>query len=49
VHDDEHRLILGSDDGSLLALSAGAPPPELPGTNHFGFQVGEPDEVRAAR
>jgi catechol 2,3-dioxygenase-like lactoylglutathione lyase family enzyme len=49
VHDDEHLLILGSDDGSLLALSAGTPPPELPRTNHFGFQVGDPEEVRAAR
>jgi catechol 2,3-dioxygenase-like lactoylglutathione lyase family enzyme len=49
VHEDEHLLILGSDDGSLLALSAGTPPPELPCTNHFGFQVDSPDEVHAAR
>jgi catechol 2,3-dioxygenase-like lactoylglutathione lyase family enzyme len=49
VHDDSHLLILGSDNGSLLALSAGTPPPELPRTNHFGFQVDDPEEVRAAR
>jgi catechol 2,3-dioxygenase-like lactoylglutathione lyase family enzyme len=49
VHDDDHRLILGSDDGALLALSIGTPPPELPDTNHFGFQVADPDDVRAAR
>ena len=39
VHDDEDRLILGSPDGSLLALSEGSVPTELPHTNHFGFQV----------
>ena len=50
VHEDEHLLIIGSADGSLLALSAGAPPASgLPRTNHFGFQVGSGDEVRAAR
>jgi catechol 2,3-dioxygenase-like lactoylglutathione lyase family enzyme len=49
VHEDEHLLLLGSKDGSLLALSAGPPPPELPRTTHFGFQVDDPDEVRAAR
>jgi catechol 2,3-dioxygenase-like lactoylglutathione lyase family enzyme len=49
VHDDEHFLLLASEDGSLLALSAGTPPPELPRTNHFGFQLDDPDEVRAAR
>ena len=49
VHDDEHLLILSSLDGSLLALSEGMPPSELPGTNHFGFQVSTADEVHAAR
>lgn len=49
VHDDEHLLILGSPDGSLLALSEGAVPGELPGTNHFGFQVPGAEEVRRAR
>jgi len=49
VHDDEHLMILGSADGSLLALSEGAPPAELPRTNHFGFRVASGDEVRAAR
>jgi catechol 2,3-dioxygenase-like lactoylglutathione lyase family enzyme len=49
VHDDERFVLLGSEDGtSLLALSAGTPPPQLPRTNHFGFRV-DPDEVRAAR
>lgn len=50
VHDDEHLLILGSGDGSLLALSEGeAPAASLPPTNHFGFQMADGDEVRAAR
>lgn len=49
VHDDEHLLILSSEDGSLLALSEGAPPAALPRTNHFGFEVGSADEVLAAR
>ncbi len=49
VHEDEHLLILGSADGSLLALSEGAVPAGLPRTNHFGFQVGNPAEVRRAR
>jgi catechol 2,3-dioxygenase-like lactoylglutathione lyase family enzyme len=49
VHDDERRFILGSADGSLLALSEGPVPRDLPDTNHFGFRVGSPDEVRAAR
>lgn len=49
VHEDDHLLMLGSADGSLLALSEGTPPAGLPRTNHFGFQVPEPDEVRSAR
>ena len=49
VHDDEHLLILGTADGSLLALSEGPVPRDLPRTNHFGFRVGTPDEVRGAR
>jgi catechol 2,3-dioxygenase-like lactoylglutathione lyase family enzyme len=49
VHDDEHLLILGTKDGSLLALSKGTPPRDLPDTNHFGFQLESGDEVRAAR
>jgi catechol 2,3-dioxygenase-like lactoylglutathione lyase family enzyme len=49
VQDDEHRLILGSQDGSLLALSEGTVPRGLPHTNHFGFQLLGPDDVRAAR
>jgi catechol 2,3-dioxygenase-like lactoylglutathione lyase family enzyme len=49
VHDDEHLLILGSADGSLLALSEGPVPAPLPRTNHFGFQLEGPDEVRSAR
>ncbi len=48
LHDDDHLLILGADDGSVLALSTG-PVPELPRTNHFGFQVADGDAVRAAR
>jgi catechol 2,3-dioxygenase-like lactoylglutathione lyase family enzyme len=49
VHDDEHLLIVGSPAGSLLALSEGRPPRGLPGTNHFGFQADDADEVRRAR
>jgi catechol 2,3-dioxygenase-like lactoylglutathione lyase family enzyme len=49
VHDDEHLFILGSSDGSLLALSVGTPPAHLPRTNHFGFQLRDGGQVRAAR
>jgi catechol 2,3-dioxygenase-like lactoylglutathione lyase family enzyme len=49
VHDDEHLLILGSADGSLLALKEGAVPVGLPRTNHFGFQLADGDAVRRAR
>ena len=49
VHDDEHLLMLGSPDGSLLALWEGEPPEGLPRTNHFGFQLAAQDDVRAAR
>ena len=49
VHDDEHLLILGSRDGSLVALSEGPVPAGLPRTNHFGFQLADVDDVRSAR
>jgi catechol 2,3-dioxygenase-like lactoylglutathione lyase family enzyme len=49
VHDDGRLLILSAPDGSLLALSEGVVPPELPRTNHFGFQLSSAEEVRAAR
>lgn len=49
VHDDEHLLIVGSSDGSLLALTEGTVPEGLPRTNHFGFQLGDADEIRRAR
>ena len=49
VHEDEHLMILGSPDGSLLALSDGPVPDALPRTNHFGFQLEDADEVRRAR
>lgn len=42
-------LDVGSDDGSLIALSEGPVPGGLPRTNHFGFQLEYPDEVRSAR
>ena len=48
VHDDEHLLILGSPDGSLLALREGVVPEDLPRSNHFGFSASA-DEVRGAR
>lgn len=49
VHEDAHLLILGSPDGSLVALSEGPVPDGLPSTNHFGFQLQDGDEVRSAR
>ena len=39
VHEDEHLLILASDDGSVLALSQGEPSPRsfrAPTTSAFG-------------
>jgi catechol 2,3-dioxygenase-like lactoylglutathione lyase family enzyme len=50
VHDDEHLLILGDGEGSLLALSQGeSAATRLPRTNHFGFRLPHPVEVVAAR
>ena len=50
VHDDPHLLILGAPgDGGLLALREGEPPTPLPPSNHFGFELPEQEEVRAAR
>ncbi len=49
VHDDDHLLILADADGSLLALSTGEPPPDLPRTNHFGARLATAGDVRRAR
>lgn len=49
LHEDEHLLILASDDRSVLALSTGDVPGNLPPANHFGFQLPDGDAVRAAR
>jgi catechol 2,3-dioxygenase-like lactoylglutathione lyase family enzyme len=50
VHEDDHLLILGADDGSELALSQGRPvAAQLPRTNHFGFRLADDAAVRAAR
>jgi catechol 2,3-dioxygenase len=49
LHEDEHLMILGSDEGSVLALADGDVPDDLPRTNHFGFQLATGDAVRAAR
>lgn len=50
IFEDGHLLILGSADGSELALSdAETVPPELPRTNHFGFRLADGDAVVAAR
>ena len=50
IHEDEQRLILGSDDGSELALCHGGAIAEaLPHTNHFGFRLADGAAVRAAR
>ncbi len=45
VHEDDHLLILADDSGSLLALSEGAVPRDLPRTNHFGFRADDRQEV----
>ena len=47
LHDDDDRLILGDAAGSVLALSAGIPPPGLPRKHHFGF--GSTMETTSAR
>jgi catechol 2,3-dioxygenase-like lactoylglutathione lyase family enzyme len=50
IYDDEHLLILGSADGSELALSDAEPvPADLPRTNHFGFRLADAAAVVAAR
>jgi catechol 2,3-dioxygenase-like lactoylglutathione lyase family enzyme len=49
VHADEHLLIVGARDGSIVALSEGRVPTGLPRTNHFGFQLTHGDEVHSAR
>ncbi len=49
VHEDDHLLIVGSSDGSLIALREGPVPSELPHSNHFGFQLEDADQVRRAR
>ena len=50
IHEDDHLLILGSADGSVLALStAEEVPARLPRTNHFGFQLVDGADVRKAR
>ncbi len=50
IHDDDHLLILGSDDGSELALSEGTPvAADLPPSNHFGFRMADDHAVRTAR
>lgn len=50
VHDDEHLLILGDAEGSLLALWEGSPvTAELPPSNHFGFRLASTADVLAAR
>jgi catechol 2,3-dioxygenase-like lactoylglutathione lyase family enzyme len=48
VHEDPNLLILGDADGGLLALREGEPP-ALPADNHFGFQLPDQEQVRAAR
>jgi catechol 2,3-dioxygenase-like lactoylglutathione lyase family enzyme len=49
LHDDEHRMMLGDDAGSVLSLAQGTPAATSPGTDHFGFQLASADEVREAR
>jgi catechol 2,3-dioxygenase-like lactoylglutathione lyase family enzyme len=50
IYEDEGLLILGSSDGSELALSHGEPiAVRLPRTNHFGFRLPDEAAVHAAR
>ena len=49
VHDDDHLLILAAADGSILSLTEGEVPVDLPPANHFASQAGDGDAVRAAR
>jgi catechol 2,3-dioxygenase-like lactoylglutathione lyase family enzyme len=49
LHADDHLFILGDEAGSVLALSTGEAPADLPRTNHFGFRLSSGDDVRAAR
>lgn len=50
IHEDEHLLILGDEQGSVLALFEGPPAADqLPRTNHFGFQLADHSAVVAAR
>jgi len=49
LHADDHLFILGDGAGSVLALSTGEAPADLPRTNHFGFRLPSGGEVRAAR
>lgn len=50
LHDTPDLFIIGGHDGaSVLTLGEGEPPPPLPPDNHFGFQLGSADAVRAAR
>ena len=49
VHDDDHILIVSNAAGSLLAMSAGPPPPDLPRTTHFGFRLDGAGEVEDLR
>ncbi len=46
VHDDEHLLILGSPDGSLVALSDGPVPNGQDGDGFVRVQVADPDGYR---
>lgn len=49
LHADDHLFILGDGAGSVLALSTGEAPADLPRTNHFGFRLDSGAKVRAAR
>ena len=49
LHADDRLFILGDEAGSVLALSTGEAPADLPRTNHFGFRLPSGAEVRAAR
>jgi catechol 2,3-dioxygenase-like lactoylglutathione lyase family enzyme len=50
MHEDEGRLIIGSEERGLLALCEGEPvAAALPHDNHFGFHAADGDDVRAAR
>ena len=49
LHADDHLFILGDEAGSVLALSTGEAPADLPAHQPLRVRLPSGDEVRAAR